>query len=129
MQIVRTIIWVLIFAMIVIFSAFNWTGTEITLWDGIIWETKLPAVVVISFLLGLLPMWLYHRSVKWSLNRRIRSLENSVKSNALSRRHDPASSSQVSATPAAFPAVDKPVDSPAKTGDTLTPGSSETTGA
>lgn len=116
MQIVRTIIWVLILFGILAFSFFNWEPVEVTLWDNLVLETKVPALVIIAFLLGLIPMWLYHRSVKWSLGRRIRSLENAAKSNALARRHEP--------TPPVTPA-DKPVDKPAEkqgtNNDTLTP--------
>lgn len=89
MQIVRTIIWVLIFAALLAFSFFNWDTVEVTLWENLVLETKVPALVIVSFLLGLLPMWAYHRSVKWSFNRRIRSLENAARSNALQKRHDP----------------------------------------
>ena len=90
MQIVRTIIWVLIFVSLLAFSFYNWEPVEVTLWDNVALETKVPALVIVSFLLGLLPMWAYHRSVKWSLNRRIRSLENAARSNALQKRHDPS---------------------------------------
>ena len=88
MQIVRTIIWVLILVALLAFSFFNWDPVEVTLWDNLVLETKVPALVIVSFLLGLLPMWAYHRSVKWSLGRRIRSLENAARSNALQRRAD-----------------------------------------
>ena len=123
MQIVRTIVWILILLAMLTFSFFNWQPVEVTLWDNVVLETKVPALVIIAFLLGLVPTWLFHRSVKWSLDRRIRSLENSVKSNALSQRHAPSSATS-SAPPAATPAppaVDKPVEKPANPGDTLTP--------
>ncbi len=119
MQIVRTIVWVLILLAILTFSFFNWESVEVTLWDNLVLETRIPALVIIAFLLGLVPMWLYHRSVQWSLNRRIRSLENSVKSNALSQRHEPAPAPSPAATTP--PAVDKPVESTAKSGDILRP--------
>ncbi|MBV7266815.1 hypothetical protein [Erythrobacter ani] len=119
MQIVRTIVWVLILFAILTFSFFNWESVEVTLWDNLVLETRIPALVIIAFLLGLAPMWLYHRSVKWSLDRRIRSLENSVKSNALSKRHEPTSTSPAAAS--ATPAVEKPGDNPALAGDTLGP--------
>ncbi|MEM9500442.1 MAG: LapA family protein [Pseudomonadota bacterium] len=118
MQIVRTIIWVLILFGILAFSFFNWDTVEVTLWDNLVLETKIPALVIIAFVLGLAPMWLYHRSVKWSLNRRIRSLENSVKSNALSQRHEP---------PVSKPA-DKPVEKLESTVGTLSPATSEKAG-
>ena len=112
MQIVRTILWVVIAIAIMLFSILNWNPVEITLWDGILVETKVPALVILAFLLGLFPMWLYHRSVKWGQQRRIRSLENSIKSAALARQRE---------TPVEEPS-DKPVDKPVEsTKDDLFP--------
>ena len=119
MQIVRTIIWVLILFAILTFSFFNWDTVEVNLWENLVLETKVPVLVIIAFLLGIIPMWLYHRSVKWSQSRRIRSLEASIKSTALAQRHEPSAS----AAPAG---VEKPVESPAKAEDSLTPTASET---
>ena len=91
-----------------LFSFLNWTSVEVTLWDGLLVETKVPALVIFAFLLGIFPMWLYHRSVKWGLNRRIRSLENSIKSAALARQREEP--------------VDKPVEKlEDKSGESLTP--------
>lgn len=117
MQIVRTVIWVLILVGLIAFSFFNWKPIEVLIWGDIIWSTKLPAVIIMAFVLGLVPMWAYHRSVKWSLNRRIRSLENAARSNALQRRHDPDPADTAN-TP---DAVDKPAQIPAPAGDTLAP--------
>ncbi|WP_338445360.1 DUF1049 domain-containing protein [Pelagerythrobacter marensis] len=75
MQIVRTVIWVLLLAALLVFSAFNWTPVEVKIWQGLVLETKIPALVIVAFLLGLLPMWLLHQGSKWRLNRRISSLE------------------------------------------------------
>jgi len=115
MQIVRTLAWVLILFLVLAFSFFNWEPVEVTLWENLVLETKVPALVIIAFLLGLVPMWLYHRSVKWSLHRRIRSLENSLKSNALSRRHEPHDTGSQGAN---APAADT------GSGDMLTPSPS-----
>ena len=119
MQIVRTIIWVLIFVSLLAFSFFNWDPVEVTLWENLVLETKVPALVIVSFLLGLLPMWGYHRSVKWSLNRRIRSLENAARSTALQKRHEPGKSDdKATAIPAPTPTPDtKPGDTLAPSGD------------
>ena len=82
MQIIRTIVWVLVIVVLLLFSLNNWTPVEIKIWEGLILETKLPALVLIAFVLGLAPMWLRAKAGKWRLNRRINALENSVKANA-----------------------------------------------
>ena len=82
MQIIRTVVWVLVIVALFLFSLNNWTPVEIKIWEGLILETKLPALVLIAFLLGLAPMWLLAKTAKWRLNRRINALENSVKANA-----------------------------------------------
>lgn len=116
MQIVRTILWVMLACAIMLFSFLNWTPVEVTLWDGLLVETKVPALVILAFLLGILPMWLYHRSVKWGLDRRIRSLENSIKSAALARARDNQSESPVDK------AVEMPEDKPeGETQESLNP--------
>jgi len=75
MAIVRTLIWVLVTAILVLFAVNNWTPVEVNLWQGLVLETKLPALVTLAFLLGLVPMWAVHRAAKWRLNRRIASLQ------------------------------------------------------
>ena len=82
MQIIRTVVWVLVIVALFLFSLNNWTPVEIKIWEGLILETKLPALVLIAFLLGLAPMWLLAKTAKWRLNRRINALENSVRANA-----------------------------------------------
>ena len=82
MQIIRTIVWVLVVVALGLFSLNNWVPVEIKIWEGLILETKLPALVFTAFLLGLLPMWLLAKTGKWRLNRRINVLENSVRANA-----------------------------------------------
>jgi hypothetical protein len=83
MQIVRTIFWVLVLVGLLAFSFFNWRPVEVAIWDNLVVETKVPALVIVSFLLGLVPTWLYHRGVKWRLSRRVQSLENAVRSAAM----------------------------------------------
>ena len=66
MQIVRTIVWVLLLVALLIFSAFNWNPVEVKIWEGLVLETKIPALVIVSFLIGLVPMWLLHRTQRFS---------------------------------------------------------------
>lgn len=104
MKVLRTIVWVLAFVGFLIFAIYNWKPVEVTLWQNLVLETKLPVVALLAFLLGLLPLWAYHLSVKWTMSRRVRALETSLKNAALARQ----------AEPQAVPEVDRPVD---KAGD------------
>ena len=118
MQIVRTIVWVLILFGILTFSFFNWEPVEVDLWENLVLETKIPVLVITAFLLGLVPMWLYHRSVKWSLDRRIRSLEASIKSTALAQSRQTASSTEAAPEPKQDSlALDDDAAPPAPAGD------------
>ena len=83
MQIVRTIVWVLLLVALLLFSINNWNPVEVKIWEGLVLETKIPALVVIAFLLGLVPMWLMHRVSRWYTNRRIGSLENAARAAAV----------------------------------------------
>ena len=79
MQFVRTLFWVLILAALLIFTAFNWKPVEVQIWTNLVLETKIPALVIVAFLLGLVPTWLLHRGTKWRLTRRISALETAAK--------------------------------------------------
>ena len=105
MKILRTILWVLAALGFLIFAFYNWNRVELKLWQNLVLETPLPALVLLVFALGFVPMWAMHRSVMWRQNRRIRALENSLKNTAYTRERD--------VTPAA-PIVDSPVDKPGK---------------
>ncbi|MEO6389079.1 MAG: LapA family protein [Croceibacterium sp.] len=84
MQIVRTIVWVLLLVALVIFSMANWDpSVTVRIWQNLVVETKLPAVVVISFLIGLVPMWLIYRASRWNADRRISALENAARNAAM----------------------------------------------
>ena len=78
MKIVRTIVWVLLLVGLLIFSINNWNPVEVKIWEGLVLETKVPALVVIAFLLGLVPMWLMHRVSQWYYKRRLGSLESAA---------------------------------------------------
>jgi uncharacterized integral membrane protein len=102
MQIVRTIVWVLLLVVLLIFSINNWNPVEVKIWEGLVLETKIPALVVISFLIGLIPMWLLHRGKVFYLNRRIASLETAARTAAVTPIAPPPPPPEV---PAADPVV------------------------
>ncbi len=83
MQIFRTIIWVLLLVGLLLFSVANWDPTvTVRIWQGIVVDTKIPAIVIVSFAIGFFPMWLYHRASKWRMQRKIVSLETATRTAA-----------------------------------------------
>ncbi|RIV88620.1 LapA family protein [Aurantiacibacter xanthus] len=102
MQILRTFAWALLLVALVAFSVANWTDVTVRIWPGILVDTKVPAIVIISFLIGFVPMWLYLRASKWQARRRIQSLENAARvAQATPMQAEPAAASAVDATPIA----------------------------
>ena len=57
---------------------------------SIVVDTNVPALVIVSFLAGLVPTWLILRGTRWQLRRRINSLETAVRSSVASKPENPA---------------------------------------
>ncbi len=80
MQFLKTIFWVTIIVLAVIFAmnplnqvrvlvgVFGITGIDTPLW----------AALIVAFLAGLLPTLLWHRIVRWSLRRRLVSAQRAL---------------------------------------------------
>ncbi|WP_156842180.1 DUF1049 domain-containing protein [Novosphingobium aquimarinum] len=103
MQVIRTILWIAITAILVAFIAMNWTTAPVNIWplaDGnyLHFEWPVGIVALLFFLLGALPMWLLHRAAAWRWKRRVAGLENSLHA--------------VSSTPAPTPAPSAPPAQP-----------------
>jgi len=98
MQIVRTVVWILITAILVAFMAMNWDRAPVNFWpleDSYLrFEWPVGIIALFFFLLGLVPMWLLHRAGRWRLNRRISALENSVRATAAVANINSPSSSE-----------------------------------
>jgi uncharacterized membrane protein len=78
MQVVRTIFWVLLAVVLVLFAVNNWVPVEVRIWEGLLLESKLAALVIAAFLAGLVPTWILYRATRWRLGRRIATLESSL---------------------------------------------------
>jgi uncharacterized integral membrane protein len=77
MQFLKTLFWVLIAVVVVLFSVRNWTNVPINLWGDIQADIKIPILLLIVFLLGFLPTWLLMRTRIWSHRRKVDALERS----------------------------------------------------
>jgi hypothetical protein len=76
MNFLKTLFWVVVTAVAVVFSVNNWSPIfPIQLWGGFVADTRVPVLMIGSFLLGLLPMLIIHRARLWSLRRRLATLE------------------------------------------------------
>lgn len=75
MQFIKTLFWVILAIILVVFAVNNWSPTSVLIWEDVRIDTKLPVLVIGAFLLGFVPLWLIHRTSKWRLNRRIKTLE------------------------------------------------------
>jgi putative membrane protein len=75
MQFLKTLFWVLIAVVLVLFGTRNWSDVTLNLWGDIQADIKIPLLVLVAFLLGLLPTWLVMRARLWSIKRRQEALE------------------------------------------------------
>jgi putative membrane protein len=75
MQFLKTLFWVFIAVVVVLFASRNWTSVTLNLWDDIQADVKLPVLLLAVFLIGLLPAWLVMRARLWSCQRRVDALE------------------------------------------------------
>jgi uncharacterized integral membrane protein len=91
MNFLRTLFWVVVAVSLAIFANRNWNDVTINLWGNIQAEVKLPFLLLLTFLVGLLPTWLILRGRLWSVRRKL----------ALAERPQPAP------VPTASPAIDE----------------------
>ncbi|MEY4869765.1 MAG: hypothetical protein RIS11_959 [Pseudomonadota bacterium] len=82
MSFLKTLFWVIFVTGFVVFAINNWQPVSMKLWNDLWLDSKLPAVIAASFLLGFLPLWIWHRTVQYRLNRRIATLESGAKTMA-----------------------------------------------
>lgn len=75
MQFLKTLFWVLIAVVVVLFASRNWSDVTLNLWGDIQADIKLPVLMLIVFLIGFLPTWLILRARIWSLRRRADAME------------------------------------------------------
>jgi uncharacterized integral membrane protein len=78
MQFLKTAFWVVLVAIIVLFSATNWTYVDINLGGDLRLHTLLPLVVIVSFLAGSLPFWILHKATRWRMRRKLDSAERAL---------------------------------------------------
>jgi lipopolysaccharide assembly protein A len=83
MRVIRTLIWIVITAVLVAFIAMNWQKSAVNIWplaEGYLHlEWPIGLIALVFFLIGFLPTWLLHKASKWRMTRRIATLEASLR--------------------------------------------------
>ena len=89
MQIVRTIGWIMLTAIVVAFVIVNWGDPQdVKFWPKTgggwyVFPWPVGFIAMVFFVLGFAPMWLWHRASKWQAKRRIAALEAAARTAAV----------------------------------------------
>ncbi len=94
MAFLRTLFWIAITVVVVVFSIRNWQAVTINLFGDMQADVKLPVLLMITFLIGFVPLYIWHRAFKW---RHVRKL-------ALLDRAQPAAVPATASAPSPAPA-------------------------
>lgn len=110
MQFIKTLFWVILAVILVVFAVNNWSPTSVLIWQDVRIDTKLPVLVIGAFLLGFVPLWIVHRTARWRLTRRIKTLEAAARpapapAPVVNNPSTPASSTTAPSTPKTEPAA------------------------
>lgn len=71
----KTLFWALVAVSVALFARSNWFDVTLNLWDDIRLDIKLPLLLMLLFLLGLVPPLLVYRARMWRLRRRVEAQE------------------------------------------------------
>jgi apolipoprotein N-acyltransferase len=103
MQFLKYLFWCLLAFLAALFTFGNWFSVEIHLWGGLIALVNLPFLLLVTFLLGLLPMLLYHLTARWRLRQRLQTTERTVEALRVSLPPEPAPMPAALPSPTATP--------------------------
>ena len=71
MRFLATLLWMVVAVAVAIFSYRNWRDVTVDLWGPLQADIKLPLLMAVMFLLGLIPIWLVMRARLWALKRKL----------------------------------------------------------
>jgi uncharacterized integral membrane protein len=78
MQFLKTLFWIALTVVLVLFAKANWNAVTLKLWGGLEADVKLPVLVLAAFLLGFVPTFIIYRARLWSLTRRLEPSQRQV---------------------------------------------------
>ena len=65
MAFLRTLFWIVLTVVVVVFSAHNWFPVTISLFGNLQADVKLPVLLLLAFLLGFAPLYIWYRLFRW----------------------------------------------------------------
>lgn len=89
MQFLKTVFWVLIAVVVALFARSNWSDVTLNLWGDIQADIKIPILLLLFFLIGLVPTWLIMRAKLWTCRRRLDAMERTRASTAAAMTPQP----------------------------------------
>lgn len=78
MQFLKILFWALLAFVAAVFTFGNWKWVQIQLFGNLVAEVNLPVLLLVTFLLGLVPTFLYQRTIRWRLGQRLAAAERTL---------------------------------------------------
>jgi len=75
MAFLRTLFWIVVTVIVVVFSVRNWVPVPVNVFGDTVVETKLPMLILIGFLIGFVPLYIWHRAFKWRQKRKLSAID------------------------------------------------------
>jgi hypothetical protein len=75
MQFLKIMFWCLLAFVAALFTYGNWKPVPIQLWSGMEALVKLPFLLLVAFLAGLVPTVAYNHAIRWRLRQRLAAAE------------------------------------------------------
>ena len=114
MQFLKTLLIVFTVGLAVAFAFNNWDIVPVRLWGGLLVDIKLPLLMLLCFLAGIIPTWLWQRAIRWRMAQRLAVSERTVSD----LRTAAAAAAATAPAPAALDADPlPPVDAPPLIGE------------
>ena len=71
MRFLKILFWFIVAVLATLFAAKNWRDVTIDLWGNLEVDIKIPVLILLVFLLGLLPTLLIYRTKLWRVKNRV----------------------------------------------------------
>ena len=103
MQFLKILFWCLLAFVAALFTFGNWVSVPVKLWGGLVAETNLPFLLLVTFLAGLLPTLAWQHAIRWRLRSRLNAAERSLAELRAATSPEPVVPVAVEPTPTVTP--------------------------